>query len=337
MHVALTLIFVAFLAVSSHAAGESKTATLAVRGSQFTVNGEPTFLLGISYYGALGAPEDFIRRDLDDMQRFGFNWIRVWANWASFSNSVAAVTEEGLPRELFLVKLKWLVAECDRRGMIVDVTLSRGNGITGPARLQTLEAHRQAVETIVGALKAHRNWYLDLSNERNVQDKRFTSFSDLRELRAFVRRLDPDRLVTASHGSDIAKEELREYLKTVQVDFISPHRPRDAGSAAGTNPKTREYLAWMKGLGRTVPVHYQEPFRRGYGKWRPKAEDFASDLRAAKAGGAAGWCFHNGDQRGNLDDQPRRSFDLRERRLFEQLDAEEYQFLRLLSREPEAK
>jgi hypothetical protein len=41
------------------------------------------------------------------------------------------------------------------------------------------------------------------------------------------------------------------------------------------------------------------------------------------AGGAAGWCFHNGDERESPSGQPRRSFDLREKRLFEQLDEEE--------------
>ena len=39
---------------------------LGINGTQFTLNGTPTFLYGISYYGALGAPEEFIRRDLDD-------------------------------------------------------------------------------------------------------------------------------------------------------------------------------------------------------------------------------------------------------------------------------
>ena len=72
-----------------------------------------------------------------------------------------------------------------------------------------------------------------------------------------------------------------------------------------------------------MPVHYQEPFRRGYGERSPAAEDFLTDLRGACAGGAAGWCFHNGDQRDGPERRPRRSFDLRAQRLFDQLDAEE--------------
>jgi hypothetical protein len=46
-------------------------------------------------------------------------------------------------------------------------------------------------------------------------------------------------------------------------------------------------------------------------------------LRGAIVGGAAGWCFHNGAQNGASASQPRRSFDLRDKRLFDQLDSEE--------------
>jgi hypothetical protein len=53
------------------AAGDQPT-VLGIEGTQFTLNGKPTFLLGISYYGALDASQDWIRRDLDDMERYGF-------------------------------------------------------------------------------------------------------------------------------------------------------------------------------------------------------------------------------------------------------------------------
>jgi CubicO group peptidase (beta-lactamase class C family) len=318
-------------AVTDASAIAPRSATiLGTDGPRFTINGKRTFLYGISYYGALGASKDFIRRDLDDMQRYSFNWIRVWANWRAFDADAAAVDGEGHPIPAGLEKLKWLVRECDRRGTIVDVTFSRGNDVTGPPRLQTLEAHRCAIETVVTAMQPWRNWYLDLSNERNIKDKRFTSIDDLKQLRELARRLDPALLVTASDGGDVPADELNEYLQTVQVDFISPHRPRDAQSSAQTETKTKEYLAQMKHFGRVVPVHYQEPFRRGYGKWEPNVEDFVADLRGALAGGVAGWCFHNGDQRGVPSGQPRRSFDLGEKRLFEQLDEEERKAIELL-------
>jgi len=300
-----------------------RTTSLGIDGKAFTLDGKPAFLVGISYYGALGASEKTLEADLTEMERRGLNWIRVWATWSAFENDVSAVTLEGKPREPFLGRLKKLVADCDRRGIVVDVTLSRGNGATGPVRLQTLEMHRNAVETILSALKEHSNWYLDLANERNVKDKRFVSFEELKDLRETARRLDPRRLVTASHAGDLGKEELRRYLLDVRVDFVAPHRPRDAASPGQTETRSREYLKWMEELGHLGPLHYQEPFRRGYGGWEPRASDFISDLEGARAAGAAGWCLHNGSTRSAKDDKPRRSFDLREKGLFGQLDGEE--------------
>jgi hypothetical protein len=304
---------------------------LGINKTMFTLNGKPEFLLGISYYGALGADEKTIYTDLDLFQKYGFNWIRVWATWAAFNNEVSAVDPyTGKPREPFMSKLKWLVSECDRRGVVVDITLSRGNDVTGKPRLENLESHKEAVKSLILALKEYRNWYLDLSNERNIRDKRYTSSSDLKELIKFARSLLPELLVTASHAGDLSKDELRNYLADIGVDFISPHRPRDKDSPTQTENQTSQYLQWMKEIGSEKPVHYQEPFRRNFGNWEPQVNDFITDLLGAKKNGAAGWCFHNGDNRTSTDGTPRRSFDLRYGSLFSQLDEIEKEFIEWL-------
>jgi hypothetical protein len=78
---------------------------------------------------------------------------------------------------------------------------------------------------IVQALKPHRNWYLDLANERDVRDARYVSPVELKELRELVRRLDPPRLVTASFGGhDLSDQDVRESLLTIGLDFLAPHR-----------------------------------------------------------------------------------------------------------------
>lgn len=331
-YLCISVVLFLSLVMLFHGAEQAKTGQtqLGIRGTTFTLNGRPTFLLGVSYYAALSAPKGIRDRDLAELKRIGFNWIRLWATWAAFDHDVSAVDTEGRPRDEYLEKLKSLVAECDRLGLVVDVSFSRSNGITGPARLQSLEAHRRAVETVVERLKPFRNWYLDLSNERNIKDKRFTSFADLRVLRERARQLDPERLVTASHAGDISDGDLKEYVLMVGADFISPHRPRQAGSPKATEKMTLKYLAALKALGKPIPVHYQEPFRRGFGKWQPQAGDYQIDLQGALAGGAAGWCFHNGDQRDRKDGVPRRSFDLRQHSLFDQLDDEEKLALRAM-------
>lgn len=309
------------------ALADKPATTLGIKESQFTINGRSTFLLGISYYAGLSANDAALRQDLDDIQRQGFNWIRVWGTWECAGEDVSAVDRRGQARQFYLERLKRLVSECDRRGLIVDVTLTRGKpaGDRQPiGRLPDFESHQRAVGTIVTALKGHRNWYLDLANERDVRDARFVPVAELKTLRDQVKRLDSARLVTASFGGhDLDERDVREALLTAELDFLSPHRPRDAKSPSQTEARTTGCLDLMRKIGRTVPVHLQEPFRRGYTAWNPVAEDFLTDLRGAVAGGAAGWCFHNGSERTTRDHLPARSFDLRQKRLFEQLDAEE--------------
>src|SRR5262249_7018207 len=192
------------------------------------------------------------------------NWLRVWATWAAFDRNVSAVDAEGGPREPFLGRLKWLVAECDRRGLVVDVTLTRGDGAKGGA-LPDFAAHRRGVETLVGALKGHRNWYLDLANERDVRDARYVPAGELKALREQVRKLDPERLVTASFGGhDLDEADLKEAALTIGLDFVAPHRPRDAGSAGQTEARARACLAAMPPTGPPIPVHYPHPLRLPY-------------------------------------------------------------------------
>ena len=297
---------------------------LAAQESRFTLNGRPTFLLGISYYGALGAPEEIIRGDLDDLQRYGFNWLRVWATWAAFDSDVSALDAKGGPREPFLGKLIWLVAECDRRGLVVDVTITRTQSSHSGGGLPDFASHQRAVETLITTLKQHHNWYLDLANEHDVRDVRYVSPTELRTLRDLAHRLAPQLLVTASFGGhDLNEDDVYESLVTVGCDFLSPHRPRGPNSPTQTEAQTRACSALAKALHRVVPVHYQEPFRRGYDRWEPASSDFLTDLRGAIVGGAAGWCFHNGSERDAPENRPRRSFDLRTKGLFDQLDQQE--------------
>jgi hypothetical protein len=320
--------------------GSAWGAEIGVREKSFTVDGRSVFLLGCSYYGGIGASDEVLKDDLNELRNCGFNWIRVWATWGAYGKDVSAVDgKSGKARAEQFARLKKLIEECDRRGMIVNVTLSRGNGATGPARLATMEAHRMAVEELVKGVKDPRNWYLDLANERNIRDARFVSFEELAKLRETAKKIDAKRLITASHaGGDLSKGDLEKYLKVVEVDFVSVHRPREEGSAAQTEGKAREMLKWMEAMGKVVPLHFDEPFRRGYADWNPQLEDYLQDLNGAKAGGAAGWCFHNGGEKEAAEGRPRRSFDLSEKSLMAQLDHVERDLLReLRNQNPEFK
>ncbi len=293
--------------------------TLEISDDKFLIDKRPVFLLGASYYGGLGAPDDFIDKDLKELKQHGFNWIRLWSTWSAFNDNVSAVDSKGNAREPFLTKLKTICKKADELGMVVDVTLSRGNGVVGSGLLPSQAEHINAVKLLAEELRPFRNIYFDIANERNIKDSRYVDYEQLKSLRDQIKEVDPNRLVTASHAGDIPKDEIDQYIDFVKVDFIAPHRPRHAGSPDETEQKTQEYIKYMKEKGKKVPIHYQEPFRRGYGDWQPLAIDFLTDLKNSIRNGASGWCFHNGDTR------PRRSFcmSVTEGRLFEQLDSEE--------------
>ncbi|MCA9059707.1 MAG: hypothetical protein KDA85_14470 [Planctomycetaceae bacterium] len=309
---------------------------LAIDGTAFTINDTPTFLAGFSYYGGTGASAAIVAQDLDALKAAGFRWLRVWATWESFGENVSAVDADGEARQPYMQRLQALVAACDARAMIVDVTLARSSSVTrsgAHVHLQGLPAHRRAVHTITAALQSHRNWYLDLANERDVRDDRYVSIPELKELRDEVRQLAPSLIVTASFGGhDLTRTDVAGAVQEAGLDLLAVHRPRHAGSAARTAEKTRELLDLQQQLSIAVPVHHQEPFRRGYANWEPQTADFVTDLRGAMSGGAAGWCFHNGASRTSEDGEPRRSFDLRHKSLIEQLDDQEREFIQQVPR-----
>src|SRR5262245_46901908 len=95
----------------SLSAQERVDAVFGSREDRFTINGKATFLLGISYYAGLGAPETILREDLDRIQRLGFNWVRVWATWAGFDRDVSAVDVDGKARPAGMQALERLLNE----------------------------------------------------------------------------------------------------------------------------------------------------------------------------------------------------------------------------------
>ena len=186
-----------------------------------------------------------VRRDLDDLQRHGFNWLRVWATWAAFDHDVSAVDAAGRPREPFLGRLKWLVAECDRRGLVVDVTLTRGDAAAG------------------GAVAGPRG----APASRRDAGRRAEGASQLVP-RPGQRARRPRRAPRAGRGAEDApgagpaarsatgwsrprsagmtstRRTCGRPCSTLGLDFVAPHRPRDADRPA--RPKPGRGRAWPR-------------------------------------------------------------------------------------------
>ena len=106
------VLIVGSLAVFAFALTPANAVTLGISNDNryFTVNGTPTYLHGISYYGALSINKpEWIEQDLDDMRADGFNWIRVWVTWDYRDKDVSAIGKDGKIREPYMSRLKDLI------------------------------------------------------------------------------------------------------------------------------------------------------------------------------------------------------------------------------------
>ncbi len=292
-------------------------------GRFFTLEGVPTYLNGVSYYGAQSiTTASYVTSDLNDMVADGFNWIRVWGHWATPNGEdVSVLTDNGTVREPYMTRLKTLITECNARGIIVDVSLNRDANNTWVGAT-TLAQHLACVQTLANHLLPYRNVYIDISNERDVMDGRYVSLSECGQLINAIKAIDPSRLCTAS-STPTSQSDLAAYRNTGKMDFICPHLCRDSGCAAQTIGKVNEFNTWMTNLGWRIPIHLQEPFRRGYTTYNPVEDDFLRDCNGGKVAGAAGWCLHNGSNAGSTP--PHRSFQMTnsDGRLYAQWDSVE--------------
>jgi hypothetical protein len=292
-------------------------------GEYFCIDQKPVFLNGVSYYGGCTiTTNSFIINDLDDMLADGFNWIRIWVYWkypVDTGEDVSVMTHDGQIRKTYMDRLKHIITECRNRGIIVDCTLNRdGNGDWVGPRNQT--EHLAAVQNLATELLNYRNVYFDLANERDVSDDRYVNLIEVGQLVDAVKAIDPNRLCTVS-GTPSSDSELNNYKTIGKVDFIAPHLCRDEGCSSQTYSTVKNLIEQMDNLGFRIPIHIQEPFRRGYASYNPTVEDFYRDCTGAKVAEAAGWCLHNGNNSG--DAKPWRCFNMSdsEGRLYSQLDS----------------
>jgi len=306
---------------------QAVTLGISADGRFFTLDGVPTYLNGVSYYGAQSiSTASYRTQDLDDMVADGFNWMRVWVYWEypDPGEDVSVMTHNGAVREPYMSRLKTLITECNNRGIIVDCSFPRdGNGDWVGPRNQS--EHLAAVQTLANELLSYSNVYIDVANERDVGDDRYVSLTNCGQLIDAIKAINPNRLCTAS-GVPGSQSELNNYFTQGHVDFITPHLCRNTGCSAQTVGMVNQFVGWMNNLGFRAPVHLQEPFRRGYASYNPTVEDFYRDCSGGKIAEAAGWCLHNGNNKLDSPDyRPWRCFNMSnaEGRLYAQWDSVE--------------
>ncbi|MBI2940417.1 MAG: cellulase family glycosylhydrolase [Chloroflexi bacterium] len=188
---------------------EASSMTLGIRGDRFTVNGEPSFLLGISAMDAVGRLTD---TELDWLRERGFNLLRVWGYWKQvlldsqapnlppiLSDNILFRPDGTLDPEK-TAQLKDLLQRAGQRGMVVDLTVF--NAFDSFSDDPHLIKHTAALEALTDALKGCGNVLFDLWNEHNNAGRIHPypiSHQQARMLKDRVKAIDRDRIVTVSN------------------------------------------------------------------------------------------------------------------------------------------
>jgi hypothetical protein len=260
--------------------GGAAPIAIGVRGDDFTIDGVPTFLLGVSYFDG----RNWHVEDLDGLASRGFNLIRIWLDWdpASFFDAGGALAAQDV--------LVALTEACRSRGIVVDVT------ILDPSL--TFADREAAVRATITALAAQPNVFFDLMNEHDHGGGPI-SHDEVAALAAAARERNPGAILTVSSTGGHIVDDLTlvpvnvdEELGLAGLDLLTPHLSRTADFADKTDQRVTVMKDYLASIGRPVPVYLQEEARRGHSGLDPTLEEFVQAATEARDAGAAAWVFH---------------------------------------------
>ena len=311
--------------------GSQASGALGILGDRFTIGGQPTFLLGVSYFDAQG----WSHADLDALHARRFNLIRIFLDW-----SILAI-KDGVPSPLaprgFLnpdgslkndESLLNLIRSCATRGIMVDVTILTAiyDAANPTSKTLNVRSRENAIRNVVRLLKHEPNVLFDVCNEHDVAWNGKTTTLTHADVAALIRVAlaeHPDAIVTVSSGGDHLPnaQNVRAELDAGAM-LIAPHFQRTPDWFDRTDDRIKAVKEEIKAAGRKVPVYLQEEQRCGWTKLSPPKSEFLQAAREAVSAGAAGWVFHT-----------HAGFDLRSSNFLANLDSVEREILDSLGAE----
>lgn len=251
----IKIIFVGLFFLSTAFAQQSHEIT--VRGTCFEMDGKPFPYTGVSFFNAIYNPNfnNPAQREqwLLKFKRYGINVLRIWAQWDNKRGFVDTCPDctlympDGSLRQARLESLKKIVADADRHGMVVELTLFSQESWHDDIRLGAAASDR-ATAAITREMIPYRNLTLQVWNE----------FSErVLEHVATIRAIDRKRLVTNSPGfGGVLGDQKQNGL----LDYLTPHTTRqNAGKPWLHAPEEIRYLVARF----HKPVVSDEPARNG--------------------------------------------------------------------------
>ncbi|HKY21488.1 MAG TPA: cellulase family glycosylhydrolase [Vicinamibacterales bacterium] len=280
----LLIILLVALLGGAVANGQGQTPVLGIQGDHFTVNGEPKFLLFISYFDAMRrsnaqSGDEDIDADLSYIKQQGFDGIRIFPNWwvyydcaedPAFGSDTLFTSGTSL-RSGKLAVLKQVLDRAAYFGLLVDVSFSRENvvglGEENPNSTHIANYKEQIRKVAVGLAGDYPHVFFDLANEFTGNQANEAIIEDIADA---VRSADPTRFLLASTGGGLAAYDDQYEAGTVVgnagLDVAGVHPPRTPFSSWYTNATISNAIAaardGMDDSGISAPykpVYIQEP------------------------------------------------------------------------------
>jgi hypothetical protein len=328
------LIIIGLIAMAAFASPVGAATTLGISGDKFTLNGQPTFLLGVSYFDVLG----WRTSDLDALQARRFNMVRIfldWNVWPGGHRLRSCFNPDGSMKNT--ASLVNFVRACAARGMVVDVAILH----VGSNELKdwTSSSFPQiAIRNAVRLLAPEPNVLFDLVNEHNgfTAAGKNMAWSDshalMKSLVTAARLEKSNAILTVSSLSMVFPGYYEHILRAddsvnpaivdeelaTGIDVMTPHFGREVDWYSRTDRRVLNLKNHITSRGKSTLIYLQEENRRstavdnGEGGGNIPKEHFFQAVMEAKYTGAAAWLFHT-----------RAGFDLATSSFFAQLDPQE--------------
>jgi hypothetical protein len=273
------LVAVSMLALT---AGQAHAQRLTVQGDQFAIDGTPRFLVFLSFFGAMGAPN--IAQDLRFLRTMGFDGIRIWPN---LDTGPQLMNADGSLKPAELAILRNILDQARMEHLVVDVSFTYEH-----IRGMSPATARVGIVNATEALRSYDNVLFDIQNERNVQDRRFMSEGDVGSIFRAIKAVHPERIATADNslGEDWGPQYASDFTARLGLDVTAFHERR--GSDWYTLPFLQGVLRTLKQNGKPAYLQETNSTRDPTYRSNDRVDYFLQGLANAKLFGAAGWCFH---------------------------------------------
>ena len=288
-------LFACLLLVSLASAAAAQGEVLKVVGDHFEFNGQPRFLVFVSYFDGMrrlrtGTPASNVFNDFDYLSRLGVDGIRIFPMWYEAPGQPSQNTVcdgRGQVRPQRLEELKQLI-EYARGYFVVDVSFSAETIPAASGGDLTLAEYGNCLKAITEALLPARHVLFDIQNESELNGPGDEALEhvEVKQLRDIIKAADPQRIVIADASGD-SLDFPKERARIGELDAIGYHDPRENDWYTAT--RLQPIISELRKTGK--PVYLQEP-QKYQNRRSLTAANFREAVENAKRLGAAAWCFH---------------------------------------------